>query len=51
MGTDVDVIMTDRLLLWPMTAAFLEASLAGDVAAAEAELGARIENDWFAERE
>src|SRR5688572_24601598 len=51
METDIHVIATERLLLWPMTAAFLEASLAGDIAAAEAGLGARIESDWFAERE
>lgn len=45
------MITTERLHLWPMTANFLAASLAGDVQAAEAELGAKTSPEWFDERE
>ena len=41
------IIATPRLDLIPLSPAFLEASLAGDVAAAEGLLGLTIPADWF----
>lgn len=40
-------ISAPRLELVPMSVPFLEASLAGDRAAAEAALGARVPDDWM----
>jgi ribosomal-protein-alanine N-acetyltransferase len=45
------VIRTERLLLWPMSAAFLQHSLAGDHIAAAGELGYAIDAEWLVERE
>jgi RimJ/RimL family protein N-acetyltransferase len=42
-------IVTPRLDLVSMSAAFLAASLAGDRAAAERELGAAVPDEWLAE--
>jgi [ribosomal protein S5]-alanine N-acetyltransferase len=42
-------IYSSRLMLIPMTPAFLEASLADDRAQAEAILGQRINADWYDE--
>jgi len=44
------MIETDRLLLIPMTPAFLGASLASDTAAAESELGFRVPPAWLEEQ-
>ncbi len=43
-------ITTPRLDLIPLTPAFLEASLAGDRAAAERLLGLSVPTDWFGEQ-
>lgn len=44
-----DTIITQRLLIVPVSTAFLEACIAGDTAAAEHILGYTIAPDWFEE--
>ena len=51
MITDVTTIESERLDLIPMTPAFLEASLAGDQAAAARLLDLTIPQDWFQEQQ
>jgi ribosomal-protein-alanine N-acetyltransferase len=50
MTRDTKPILTERLLLMPMTPAFLAASLAGDTVTAERLAGLTIPADWFQEQ-
>ena len=43
-------IVTERLLLVPMSVPFLEASLAGDLSAATALLSATVPSEWLGEQ-